>query len=116
MHHDVTVAMVKRRRETVTKITNHPVTLVTFEVAKQLVDRIERSSILSNLLLEVDRLEKLINKFPKAHEKKYLPFLDMPCQIIDRGDGSGVARGVLRGLEHPLSQKRKKIELVFSKK
>ena len=26
---------------------------------------------------------------------------------------SGVARGVLRGLEHPLSQKRKKIELVF---
>ena len=27
---------------------------------------------------------------------------------------SGVARG-LRGLEHPLSQKRKKIELVFPK-
>ena len=29
---------------------------------------------------------------------------------------SGVARGALKGLEHPLSQKRKKIELVFSKK
>ena len=29
---------------------------------------------------------------------------------------SGVARGVLRRLEHPLTQKEKKIELVFSTK
>ena len=49
---------------------------------------------------------------PLAHEL----FMNTECTII-----SGVARGVLRGLEHPLSQKRKKnrigiLKMLFAKK
>ena len=81
---------------------------------------VESSSLVSVLFQEaishpyIYFFHLLVNGFSVIREYGSTLYVGLARAISPTN--SGVARGVLRGLEHPLSQKRKKIELVFSKK